>query len=705
MMIDLKQASKFLEILDEHAEFFTFQVFPDSESSSVRPEIIHSSLEQVSSKLEELNKLGAGIFVTINETDGNGRSLEHITRVRAYMADRDTEEFNPPTIEPTAIIKTGNGEHYYFILKEFSEKAKKSYRVRQEGIIEIMKTDPSIKDLPRVMRLPGFYHCKDMENPKLITVISGPNQYYTEKEIEDAFPLVANGLMTYVEPKASITRGILLPIVQEFLAVPWSKRANEQHLLITSISNMKKNNFTEVEATVLLEGKGGKLDANTKRQIKAVYRTSSYKVDPFLSLKKEPAEGERSYKDLLFMAELYKDINNTDELYLLDRENSRLERIKQANATLVLGRKEFTSRVQFCKVDYVPYSSEVTLPDSDGYPVLNSYIPPFWRKSTLESIELPVPYKTLFEHLFGMHRESYDYVLDWIAFSLRGKNIPILALVGTNRGIGKNILGNILSELHGPNNSEICKQSVISKEFNASVWGKTLIHMDEISITKDSDFEAIKAYTNSTINIEGKGKESKTATFYGNLYLTNNKLDCLSGVSAEDDRQFSIVCVTDKKLDVRAFRDLRPSETDISWLWKDKELLAQLASFLFNRDLSDYDYVTNYKSSHYYDVVKTSVPEWVKFLTEDVRSVHYNCAIKFTDLKTILNKHEGVRPGRSKIEAVCKEYSNVVSYRYIRAVPYVFFAKEEEGFKDFQKRVRDSLDSFSILELPNSLIG
>jgi hypothetical protein len=46
-------------------------------------------------ELSHLNEQGAGIFVTVNETDGKGRKRENITRVRAVWQE-DDDGFDGP---------------------------------------------------------------------------------------------------------------------------------------------------------------------------------------------------------------------------------------------------------------------------------------------------------------------------------------------------------------------------------------------------------------------------------------------------------------------------------------------------------------------------------------------------------------------------------------------------------------------------------
>ncbi len=83
-------AEDFLTLLDDSAESFTFQTFDDTPAK--RPwlaRIMHGTIGQLAPALARLNDDGAGIFVMVNEGDGQGRKAENVTRVRAVFADFD----------------------------------------------------------------------------------------------------------------------------------------------------------------------------------------------------------------------------------------------------------------------------------------------------------------------------------------------------------------------------------------------------------------------------------------------------------------------------------------------------------------------------------------------------------------------------------------------------------------------------------------
>ena len=152
----------------------------------------------------------------------------------------------------------------------------------------------------------------------------------------------------------------------------------------------------------------------------------------------------------------------------------------------------------------------------------------------------------------------------------------------------------------------------------------------------------------------------------------------------------------------------KPTEYGLDWMWEDKDLIEQLACHLWNRDIEEYDFVTNFKSDHYRTAIKQSQYEWHRLLLEDFRVKHFNCAVKLSDVKSAIKKAEGIALGRVKIEAFCTEHKDKVATKLVGGVRYLIYAKEGEAPDNFKLRVNEmSLTDtlgFTILKLPNSLI-
>ena len=175
------EAERFLTALDPKAKAFTFQTFDDDKERDKRNEaankkykspyarIYHGSLAKHWDELVDLNKRGAGIFVTVNETDFKGRKITNIKRIRAGFSDLDGAPLAPvladKALPPHIVVESSPDRwHTYWLANGV---ALKDFAAMQKALAARFNGD-DIHDLPRVMRLPGFFHRKDPN--KLIQV-------------------------------------------------------------------------------------------------------------------------------------------------------------------------------------------------------------------------------------------------------------------------------------------------------------------------------------------------------------------------------------------------------------------------------------------------------------------------------------------------------------------------------------------------------
>src|SRR5947209_946352 len=87
-LIKREYAQRFLSALDERTERFTFQLFDDNQERKTKrsTRVLHGTLDELYVKLVDDSRNGAGIFVTINETNFRGRTRQCIVEVRCYFA-------------------------------------------------------------------------------------------------------------------------------------------------------------------------------------------------------------------------------------------------------------------------------------------------------------------------------------------------------------------------------------------------------------------------------------------------------------------------------------------------------------------------------------------------------------------------------------------------------------------------------------------
>lgn len=184
------EAKRFLAIFDpDPSAKFTFQTFPDCRDSSASNglvNIFHGSLKQHFDTLTKLNRQGAGVFVVVNQTDGNGRREENITAIRAVFSDQDNGPSKVPPLEPTMVVQSKNGDHSYWLLN--SQINGSQFRQTQKTIAKQLNSDPKVCDPPRVMRVAGFFHQKSPDDPYLVKIGAYSQKKYSYQEICRAFP-------------------------------------------------------------------------------------------------------------------------------------------------------------------------------------------------------------------------------------------------------------------------------------------------------------------------------------------------------------------------------------------------------------------------------------------------------------------------------------------------------------------------------------
>ena len=140
----------------------TFQTFADRRDGAYDrslSKILHG--DYAVDDLYCLNARGAGVFMAINETDGTGRTAANVKRVRAVFADLDGAPLEPALeYKPHMVVESSPGKYHAYWLCKDSDVPLDAFKQLQESIATAVNGDPVVKDLPRVMRVPGFLHQK-----------------------------------------------------------------------------------------------------------------------------------------------------------------------------------------------------------------------------------------------------------------------------------------------------------------------------------------------------------------------------------------------------------------------------------------------------------------------------------------------------------------------------------------------------------------
>lgn len=157
---DLAEASHFLDVLAP-GEHLTFQTFSDKGENPRLARILHGSLAQHADELAQLNAQGAGVFVTINKTDLQGRKAGNVTGIRALFVDLDGSPLEPvlaAELVPDIVVESSPGRwHCYWLIDSCPLD---QFTPMQKALAARFNSDTSVHDLCRVLRLPGFLHQK-----------------------------------------------------------------------------------------------------------------------------------------------------------------------------------------------------------------------------------------------------------------------------------------------------------------------------------------------------------------------------------------------------------------------------------------------------------------------------------------------------------------------------------------------------------------
>ncbi|MCB1775722.1 MAG: AAA family ATPase [Gammaproteobacteria bacterium] len=187
---DQRQAIEHLMLLDEEAESFTFQTFSDRKPGGRDPlaRVIHGALLDNWHQLVDLNRQGAGVFVTVNETNGEGRKTGDITRIRALFQEDDGQG-EPLPLEPHIVIQSSPGKHHRYLLVDGLDLDE--FEPLQRVLVETYGSDPAAKDRARVLRLAGFFHQK--REPHMVCIVEHSSALpYSRDAILQALPMPRN---------------------------------------------------------------------------------------------------------------------------------------------------------------------------------------------------------------------------------------------------------------------------------------------------------------------------------------------------------------------------------------------------------------------------------------------------------------------------------------------------------------------------------
>lgn len=198
---------EFLRPFFEPVDTVCLRIFDDKKSGTFKGAKLETSISKIGETMETLqkhNEINRGIYFVVNF---GGHEDNDITRINAQFMECDDksleeqlEQIEAFPLPPSLIIKTRKSLHTYWLVKNADVL---SFRRVQKKLIAQFEGDKTCINESRVLRLPGFLHCK--EDPVMVECIKfNPELRYTQEELEAVLPEIPEDTVNKVTaPKGS----------------------------------------------------------------------------------------------------------------------------------------------------------------------------------------------------------------------------------------------------------------------------------------------------------------------------------------------------------------------------------------------------------------------------------------------------------------------------------------------------------------------
>ena len=172
-----------------------FRIFDDRKNglfSGAKLEVEAGKFSSIEEMLINHNEKNRGIFYVVNYGGHDDSSISRINAQFVEMDDLSFEEQQKAVDEfplpPSMVIKTRKSLHVYWFVKNAKVDL---FRTVQKQLVAHFHGDPMCVNESRVMRLPGFYHCKK-EPIKVECILFHPERRYTQEQLIEVLPDIDN---------------------------------------------------------------------------------------------------------------------------------------------------------------------------------------------------------------------------------------------------------------------------------------------------------------------------------------------------------------------------------------------------------------------------------------------------------------------------------------------------------------------------------
>ncbi|MEZ0175388.1 MAG: VapE domain-containing protein [Candidatus Reddybacter sp.] len=142
-----------------------FRTFDDNKDRADRTLTckLRGTIEECFDALYDLNQQGAGIFFTVNTTDGGGVRRENINSIQYLWIEDDGDD--PKAVARCPLdymlkVRTSKDHYHYYYRVEPESISVEEFKSYQSIMAEQFGSDKNALDPGRVLRAAGFFHCK-----------------------------------------------------------------------------------------------------------------------------------------------------------------------------------------------------------------------------------------------------------------------------------------------------------------------------------------------------------------------------------------------------------------------------------------------------------------------------------------------------------------------------------------------------------------
>jgi len=186
-------AADILGSLFNPADTVCFRVFDDKKRGMFRGQNLQcecGKYKTIEGDLNKHNEQDRGVFFVVNY---GGQNDQSITRINAQFFEMDGGTFEEQQakidafpLRPSMIVRTQKSLHTYYFMDGTAKVER--FRTVQKQLVKMFGGDPMCVNESRVMRLPGFYHCKTDKRVMVECISFHPELKYTQDQLSELLP-------------------------------------------------------------------------------------------------------------------------------------------------------------------------------------------------------------------------------------------------------------------------------------------------------------------------------------------------------------------------------------------------------------------------------------------------------------------------------------------------------------------------------------